>query len=287
MQLPVDAPIMQTITIKIRKNSKRINDAGSTVYTCVGEGVTMATAVLTALANDVDLSHSDLQRADLRNVNLCGANLYNVNLSHSDLSHSDLRGANLSHASLMSANLSGADLYKAQLQGASLYKANLQGVDLSGKDLSDTNFSFSNLRDADLQGADLRGADLSEANLAQADLTGANLVGVNFGDFYPSVKNLIQLLRVPDLDGQILRKIESRPALLSKNYNHDGEAHSRLGWAVTLAGPAGAAVQMIWGIYVAGPLIYAASYPRLPVPDFSITEEETIADLRMRAALAI
>jgi hypothetical protein len=61
--------------------------------------------------------------------------------------------------------------------------------------------------------------------------------------------------------------------------------HCRAGWAITLAGQAGLILQYIYGASAAGAMIYAASYPELPVPDFYCSDEEAMADMKARAVL--
>ena len=62
--------------------------------------------------------------------------------------------------------------------------------------------------------------------------------------------------------------------------------HCRAGWAVTLAGEAGATLEAKVGPAVAGTLIYAASRPGKPIPDFYCGDEAAMADLRASAAEA-
>ena len=139
-------------------------------------------------------------------------------------------------ADLSEANLSWADLSRADLS-----EANLSGADLSGADLSGANLS----------GADLSRADLSGANLSRADLSGADVPVV------------------ADLDGQVLCAVTASPKALDMGTWHQCETtHCRAGWAITLAGEKGRALEASVGSSAAGALIYAASRPGKPVPDF-------------------
>ena len=62
-----------------------------------------------------------------------------------------------------------------------------------------------------------------------------------------------------------------------------GTTHCRAGWAIHLAGAAGYALEDRIGSSAAGALIYAASRPELPVPDFFASDEDALADLREHA----
>jgi len=159
------------------------------------------------------------------------------------------------------ANLSGADLRDANLSGANLSGADLSGADLSGADLSG----------ADLSDANLRDADLSDANLRDADLSGA--------------KGLPDAPAVANLDGQILDIIERGEGRLDMGDWHGCKTtHCRAGWAIHLAGEAGYALETKTSSATAGALIYLASYPGEPVPDFYSTTAAAIADMRARVA---
>ncbi len=212
-----------------------------------GEAQDIKAAIVKATADGADLSGADLRKAHLIGTDLRGANLSWANLSGANLSGANLRGANLSGANLSGANLSGADLSGANLSGANLSGANLSGANLSG---------------ANLSGADLSGADLSGAGGAQAPV-------------------------VPNIDAAILSAVQSsaRSGTLDMSTWHQCEtAHCRAGWAVHLAGAAGYALEDRVGPNAAGALIYAASRPGVPVPDFFTSNDETLADLRECAA---
>ena len=151
--------------------------------------------------------------------------------------------------------LSGADLGVADLRGADLRGANLSGADLGGADLGV----------ADLRGADLRGADLVGADLVRAEL--------------PSGVPI-----VADIDAAILAAVETPGNSLDMSDWHSCDTtHCRGGWAITLAGAEGAALEERVGTATAAALIYAASRPDKPIPHFYATNEEAIADLRAGA----
>jgi hypothetical protein len=222
------------------------------LYTHTADHNSICTTLLAAVADGVDLSEVQLIYANLLGVDLSGLNLSKANLNGAYLRKANLAGANLSKA-----NLSGANLREADLRKADLSKANLRGV------------SFSD--------ANLSGANLSEANLNQVTFFRALLTGAQLDN--PPI--------VPDLDGQILRLVEANPAALNMdNWHTCRTTHCRAGWAIVLAGPAGAALQAQWGPATAGALIYAASYPNLTIPHFLDSHHEALTDIRVRAALA-
>jgi len=140
--------------------------------------------------------------------------------------------------------------------GANLAYAKLEGVDLTG---------------ADLRYVDLTGANLAYAKLAYANLTGANLEGANI----PSI---------PNIDAAILRAIDEGGRLNMGDWHTCKTTHCRAGWAIHLAGEAGRELEKKLGPSAAGALIYAASRPNEPVPDFYATDEEALADIRAHAA---
>jgi uncharacterized protein YjbI with pentapeptide repeats len=177
------------------------------------------------------------------------------------------------------ANLRSADLYGADLYGANLYGANLRDADLSGADLRDADLRDADLRDADLSGANLYGADLCDADLSGANLRGADLRGADLR----GVKGLPDAPVVERLDSKILARVEADPGALDMKTWHTCETtHCRAGWAITLAGEAGADLEKRVGSQLAGLLIYRASTGR--VPDFFATNEAALADIRACAA---
>ena len=65
---------------------------------------------------------------------------------------------------------------------------------------------------------------------------------------------------------------------------HCGTTHCRAGWAVTLAGKAGSALESAVGTEMAGRLIYEASTGR-PAPDFFASNKDALDDIKRCAAL--
>lgn len=149
--------------------------------------------------------------------------------------------------------------------GASGTRADLAKADLQRLDLR-----YKILRLADMRGANMRGADMSDA-----DMRGAG--------------GLPQSLVVPNLDQAILAAIEAGGVLDMSSWHAEGTCgttHSRAGWAITLAGPAGRLAEELYGPAAAGAIIYAASRPNKPVPDFYADTADAMASIRADAAEA-
>ncbi len=64
-----------------------------------------------------------------------------------------------------------------------------------------------------------------------------------------------------------------------RDWHTCGTAHCRAGWAITLAGEAGKALEDRVGPATAGTLIYAKSRPDKPIPNFYANDEEAMADI--------
>ena len=185
------------------------------------------------------------------------ANLVRANLVRANLDHANLAGANLDHANLDHANLVGANLDHANLDHANLAYANLDRANLLG----------ANLAHANLEGAILDGVSFTGASLNRATLP----AGVPI---------------VPNIDAAILAAIGEDASGLNMNVWHCGTTHCRAGWPVKLAGKAGAKLERRFGTGTAGALIYAASRPGMPVPNFYATNADALADLRKCAEMA-
>ena len=145
-----------------------------------------------------------------------------------------------------------------------------QRASLTNADLTNADLSFAVLRGANLTGANLTGANLRGAALTNAVLTGAELP-----DGVPLVTNI---------DAAILSAISEDASGLKMDRWHCGTTHCRAGWAVILAGDAGVALERQIGTAAAGALIYAASRPDKPVPNFYASNADALADLRESAA---
>ena len=111
----------------------------------------------------------------------------------------------------------------------------------------------------------------TRAVLTGAVLTGADLTGVP---------------RVEHIDAAILAAVEAGGKLAMDTWHTCKTTHCRAGWAITLAGEPGAALEARVGPAAAGSLIYAASRPGMPVPDFYATNEAALASMRADAGAA-
>lgn len=156
--------------------------------------------------------------------------------------------------------------------------AKLSHADFSEADLSGANFSGADLTDAVLRGANCRGARFTCATLKGADFFDADLTGA---------KGLPAAPVVEDIDAQILAVITAPPGtapprghLEMCRWHTCLTTHCRGGWAIRLAGEVGAWLESQTSSYLAARLIYEASRPGVPAPDFYATREEALADLR-------
>ena len=151
-----------------------------------------------------------------------------------------------------------AVIYKCEAE--SLGAAALKAI-ASDADLSDAVLSDADLRRAVLSGADLRRADLSGAVLS--DAVGASA---------PKIENI---------DAKIIEAITQPGCSLDMGNWHTCETtHCRAGWAIRLAGETGYALEDRIGAAAAGALIYAASRPGVPIPNFYANNDDALADLR-------
>jgi hypothetical protein len=169
---------------------------------------------------------------------------------------------------------SGVDLRGAYMRGADMGSVDLRGVDLRGVDLRGADMGSVDLRGVYLGGVDLRGA-----YMGGVDLRGVDLRGVYLGGAY--------ILKIKNIDAAILAAIDARGNELRMSSWHTcGTTHCRAGWAIHLAGDAGYKLEKVVGSSAAGALIYAASRPDKPVPDFIASDAVALADLRACAAEA-
>jgi hypothetical protein len=167
-----------------------------------------------------------------------------------------------------------ADLSREDLRGMDFREMDFRGAVMRGADMRAADFRGAHLPIAYFCGADLREADFREAYLIGADFCGADMAGAKF-DAVPAV---------PDLDAHILGVIESGAGAMDMSVWHTCETtHCRAGWAITFAGEAGAELERRFGPSVAGALIYAASCPDEPVPDFFASGSDALDDIRRRA----
>ena len=155
------------------------------------------------------------------------------------------------------------------------------------------------LAGAYLADANLAGADLAGANLAGADLAGANNVPETNGSECvqsgkrpprktPAERAADYRARNPDvpvveaLDAKILAAIDAGGKLRMDQWHTCETTHCRAGWAITLAGDAGADLERKYGPQRAGSMIYRASTGR--VPRFFASNKNALADIKACAS---
>ena len=113
------------------------------------------------------------------------------------------------------------------------------------------------------------GADLSGAVLRGADLSGAVLSDAPF--------------KIPNIHTAIY-EAASQPGALDMGTWHCGTAHCRAGWAVTLAGDAGKALELAMGTAAAASMIYLASDPKIEkFPNFYCGNDAALEDMKRLA----
>lgn len=186
-----------------------------------------------------------------------------------------LVGAILDDAILDGARLDGARLVGASLVGAILDGASLDGAILGG---------------ARLDGASLDGVigyagkggppETSEqrAELMQRRAERRLRIAQEFRAARPDVPV------VANLDAAILAAVSQTGCALDMGSWHQCETtHCRAGWAITLAGEAGKALEDRVGPPAAGSLIYLASAGY--VPNFYANNDEAMADMREAAGV--
>jgi hypothetical protein len=84
---------------------------------------------------------------------------------------------------------------------------------------------------------------------------------------------------VPHIDAAIAAAIGDGGALDMATWHTCETTHCRAGWVIALAGEAGAALERRVGPAGAGALIYLASRPGKPIPDFYASNEDALADI--------
>lgn len=131
----------------------------------------------------------------------------------------------------------------------------------------------------------MKTAELVEVllNLCNADLRGANLYNADLNEANPSGTNLGDIPVVPRLESRIWEMVRRDKKALRMSAWHTCETtHCRAGWAIHLAGAAGAELERRLGPAAAGALIYHRSCGY--VPNFYTSDEEALADIQRRAA---
>ncbi|MGL5936162.1 MAG: pentapeptide repeat-containing protein [Cetobacterium sp.] len=142
------------------------------------------------------------------------------------------------------------------LAGANLAGAYLAGANLADAYLADAYLAGADLADAYLAGADLAGADLAGANLAGAYLAGANLAGATVGGHASHGRALLGDIKAdPTLPARVAAAAIAPNALDMGNWHTCGTTHCLGGWAITLSGPAGRALEKTTSSSVAAAML--------------------------------
>ena len=215
------------------------------------------------------------------------------------LARADLTGAYLAGAYLAGAYLADANLAGANLAGAYLARADLTGAYLAGADLTDANLADANLAGAYLARADLTGANLARARNVPIGVTATSPAEPYVRPTTPEARAQRAAQRAADyrarnphvpvierLDAKILEAISREGCALKMSDWHHGDpcgtTHCRAGWAIFLAGPAGAELERQTSPEQAGRAIYLASTGR--VPHFFASDERALEDIKRCAA---
>jgi hypothetical protein len=120
--------------------------------------------------------------------------------------------------------------------------------------------------------ADLRHTYLKRASLDEADLRGAILP-----DGVPVIDNIdLTIYKAITTDGVLNQFVFD----VMSWHSDCGTSHCRAGWAIHLAGEKGKDLEERLGPNCAGALIYAASRPDLPVPNFYLYRNDAFADIK-------
>jgi uncharacterized protein YjbI with pentapeptide repeats len=250
---------------------------------------------------NVDFSHASLDEADLflavlHNVwmigtQLRGANMRSMLMCDAKLSHARLDGADLTRTRLIGSKFTFGSLREANLSWAIANKADFIEVDLSGADLTHGSFEGCCFDGAVLTGATITGAcfdgsTFKGAVLKGLDFTSASFNGAMIDGAIISHDDLRDIPVIPDIHKAIYAAASAPEALdMSIWHTYACETtHCRAGWAVTLAGAAGAALEDKLGTPAAATLIYLASDPDLKrIPDFHASNEDAMADMKRLA----
>jgi hypothetical protein len=95
-----------------------------------------------------------------------------------------------------------------------------------------------------------------------------------------SVGGISKFPVLPNIDQQIIDPIRTAGNSLNMREWHTCETtHCRAGWAVHLAGEAGYALETATNAQTAGALIYLASRPGKPIPNWVASNREAMDDL--------
>ena len=97
--------------------------------------------------------------------------------------------------------------------------------------------------------------------------------------------SVVHVPKVERLYQRLLAQVESEPASLEMTTFHGscGTTHCLAGWAIQYAGDEGRALERAYGSWAAGTMIFAASAPEWPIPNFHGSNKYALELLRERA----
>lgn len=186
----------------------------------------------------------------------------------------------------------GADVRAVKLPNTNMQRLFTEDVDLSNSDFSGADFEDARLCDTNFTGADLTSANFTDVVLHNCDFTNANLTGADFNTKYLTGSIFTNVILddtvipvIPNIDATILSVITTQNFSMDHWHRNMrcGTTHCRAGWAITLTGEAGKCLEAAYGPAMAGALIYGASRPGQPTPNFFATNVDAIADMRRSA----
>jgi uncharacterized protein YjbI with pentapeptide repeats len=208
------------------------------------------------------------------------ADLHLANLRDIDLS-AEVGEVDFSHALLDEVDFSLAVLHNVKMTGTSLRKANLSAVLMTNASLPYARLDGANIEMAYFCGSTFNGAILKGLDFGSANWSGAIIQGAII-----EPKDCADVPRIPNIHAAVYACARAPGAFDMRTWHSCETTHCRAGWAVTLAGQAGTALEESKGTAVAAALIYLASDPHLErIPDFHASDEDAMADMRRLAEL--
>jgi hypothetical protein len=163
----------------------------------------------------------------------------------------------------------------------------MAGADMARANLARANMAGANLAGADMAGADMAGADMARAYRSPSDPPTPYVRPTTPEELaaHQAARAAAHRLRHPGvpvveaLDAKILQAVTAGGGSLEMGAWHTcATTHCRAGWAITLAGEKGAALEQEYGSEGAAVMIYRASTGR--VPNFFDTTEGALADIK-------
>jgi uncharacterized protein YjbI with pentapeptide repeats len=232
-----------------------------------------------AVLHDIRMVGTTLRRANLRSVLMMNAELQYARFDQADLSGSRLIGSRFTQGSLREADLRRVIANKVDFSQTDLSLANLEYGSFEGSSFNDAILTGANITGAYFNGATFKGAVLRGLDLASANFSGAIIEGA-----FISQEDFTDTPVIPNIHKAIYKAASVEGALDMRTWHSCETTHCRAGWAITLAGTAGAALEEKIGTAAAATLIYLASDPELKrIPDFHASDEDAMADMKRLA----